>query len=633
MNKITKTFVAGDILPASDLNDIVSSVNGIVDEVTTVEQKAVDASGVTAEAEATKINLKLPTIAGGSTPAVVALPAVSSTKAGLFTPDMKSDLDGKADKATTLAGYEIADAYTKAETDAKIDEKINALDAEKSGSDAATNANITVKVKEVDGKVDGVEVTETRVGSTRTAMVSHPATAADVAAGKAAKEGDLVVDTNPAVALTSQWGVATGDDIKNVKEYSEDVAKKEAAAAVAAMSSMAVKTISSHSIEGTGDLQLKSEDIEHSYSSDIFDFEDVKTGINEMCATIEDNKEAIEEVKGDLLDLNVTDTAVDGKYVSAVEQQAGLIAVTREDLPVKEIKVTDGATANTSAVSVTSGVVSIVPAVNIDTTKTDAQQPANDIMSSKAVAAYVSNRLGDLAGAMIYKGNVSSSSPLPAVANVGDTYVVTEAGTYAGQDAPVGAMLIAATATPLTWTLVKQTPAVENKAAEIGNDLTTLAIVNGISVTAKVKKATVVDKNATIGTTSTELATVDGVAIHAALPAGSSSQAGLVKVTDTYSATSSDAASGKAVASAIQNFKVEDVDTAADNGVALALSSKKVKVTVDADTAPVENSEKMVTSGGLYNEFLKYAKVWHGTQAEYDAIATKDANTLYLITE
>lgn len=43
-----------------------------------------------------------------------------------LTDDLKSTIDGKADKATTLAGYGITDAYTTTETDAKIDEKITA---------------------------------------------------------------------------------------------------------------------------------------------------------------------------------------------------------------------------------------------------------------------------------------------------------------------------------------------------------------------------------------------------------------------------------------------------------------------------------------------------------------------------
>ncbi len=66
------------------------------------------------------------------------------TSGGAFTA-----LAGKADKATTLAGYGITDAYTKTETDNAITAEIEKLDA----SDSAVAGNYVTAVSEADGKI------------------------------------------------------------------------------------------------------------------------------------------------------------------------------------------------------------------------------------------------------------------------------------------------------------------------------------------------------------------------------------------------------------------------------------------------------------------------------------------------
>lgn len=65
------------------------------------------------------------------------------------------DISGKADKATSLAGYGITDAYTKTETDGKIDEKI-AGKANSATSLAGYGITDAYTKTEVDGKISSV---------------------------------------------------------------------------------------------------------------------------------------------------------------------------------------------------------------------------------------------------------------------------------------------------------------------------------------------------------------------------------------------------------------------------------------------------------------------------------------------
>ena len=72
------------------------------------------------------------------------------------TADVNTALDKKADKATTLAGYEITDAYTKEKTDELLNTKANAADIYKRGDIDTMLADVYSKT-EVDGKITGEE--------------------------------------------------------------------------------------------------------------------------------------------------------------------------------------------------------------------------------------------------------------------------------------------------------------------------------------------------------------------------------------------------------------------------------------------------------------------------------------------
>lgn len=69
---------------------------------------------------------------------------------------MSADMEKKANKATTLAGYEITDAYTKEKTDELLNTKANAADVYTRGDINTKLADVYSKT-EVDGKITGEE--------------------------------------------------------------------------------------------------------------------------------------------------------------------------------------------------------------------------------------------------------------------------------------------------------------------------------------------------------------------------------------------------------------------------------------------------------------------------------------------
>ena len=65
------------------------------------------------------------------------------------------DVEKKADKATTLAGYGIADAYTKEETLAKISEKITEINGGESAGEVLADLNSYIEIN--NERVTGIE--------------------------------------------------------------------------------------------------------------------------------------------------------------------------------------------------------------------------------------------------------------------------------------------------------------------------------------------------------------------------------------------------------------------------------------------------------------------------------------------
>lgn len=94
-----------------------------------------------------------------------------------------------------------------------------------------------------------------------------------------------------------------------------------------------------------------------------------------------------------------------------------------------------------------------------------------------ATTEFVSNAIGDLANAMIFKGTVGANgtagTTLPTTdVKVGDTYKIITDGTYAGQTAKVGDMFVATATTP-TWAYVPsgdEEPTINKYAGVINGD-------------------------------------------------------------------------------------------------------------------------------------------------------------------
>ena len=143
---------------------------------------------------------------------------------------------------------------------------------------------------------------------------------------------------------------------------------------------------------------------------------------------------------------------------------------------------------------------------------------AYTVPTTKAVGEYVEDKLGGLAGALIWKGTVDLAHPLPTLPAVaadatGWECVVGEAGSYGGNDCLVGDILIY---NGVAWQKVSSTTTVSNADASIGTASTSLGTINGTTLTAKVEVSPV-SGGAQVTTSETKIATVAGKDITAKL--------------------------------------------------------------------------------------------------------------------
>ena len=111
------------------------------------------------------------------------------------------------------------------------------------------------------------------------------------------------------------------------------------------------------------------------------------------------------------------------------------------------------------------------------------------IPTSKAIATYVTSQMTSV---LTYKGTISSNDTLKNAHKVGDVYVVSSAGTYAGKACEIGDYLIANTAresastvTNADWDAINGENQVENKSASLADagSSTTIATVDGTDLT------------------------------------------------------------------------------------------------------------------------------------------------------
>lgn len=102
-------------------------------------------------------------------------------------------------------------------------------------------------------------------------------------------------------------------------------------------------------------------------------------------------------------------------------------------------------TGNIVATSFNGYALSAASAKGVDTSFSDTTSTA--LPTTAAVAAYVATQMGDVAGALVYKGTVSAGSELLNTAlKKGWYYIVDTAGSYAGVTCEPGDMIIVNTA-------------------------------------------------------------------------------------------------------------------------------------------------------------------------------------------
>lgn len=117
--KLKAAFLSAVSYDSSN-HKITVTKNGTTTDVVTASTIVTDGGGITSHQD---ISGKADKITSGTVGNLVAIGSGGAiVDAGVDTSDFvtESALDGKADVATTLAGYGITDAYTKTETDAKL---------------------------------------------------------------------------------------------------------------------------------------------------------------------------------------------------------------------------------------------------------------------------------------------------------------------------------------------------------------------------------------------------------------------------------------------------------------------------------------------------------------------------------
>lgn len=310
------------------------------------EAAALDATGKADTAEA---NAK--SYADGlKTEAINTAAGDATAKANAAEQAAKAYADGLADnydasgsaaaaeaRAKSYADQAELDAIATAGTnaDSKIATAIGALDSEKEGSDAkeGSNAKVTVKVAQVDGKIDSVTVT--------TSDIASAAVLAQV------KED---VDYFFKDALGDSEAQQVKDTLKEIQDYMDGETGGAAAMAASIREAKDAADAAQDAADAAqgevdaleGEVALHKE----AYNAKVAELEKADSDNLEAAKSdatqkankaLEDAKAYADEVaataQGLINGLDVTDTAVAGSYVSAVSETDGKISVSREVLP------------------------------------------------------------------------------------------------------------------------------------------------------------------------------------------------------------------------------------------------------------------------------------------------------------
>ena len=254
---------------------------------------------------------------------------------------LASKINGKADKATTLAGYGITDAYTTTQTDSKIAEAIAAAPhlkreiVEELPVVGSADANTIYMVPQGEGTVDDPGTSTSHyneymlingafelIGTSQVDLSGYATETFVTSAINALDVADAAVE-NQYVSQVVQTDGKIAVTRATLPVYSVTAGSAQGTIAVNG-SNVAVNGLGSAAYANTGD----------------FDASGAAASAQSAAQTYAD---------GLIAALDVTDSAVSGQYVSAVSEVDGKIKVTRANLPAAP-EITEGSTNGTISV-------------------------------------------------------------------------------------------------------------------------------------------------------------------------------------------------------------------------------------------------------------------------------------------
>jgi hypothetical protein len=242
---------------------------------------------------------------------------------------LQTTLNGKADKATTLAGYGITDAYTQTQTDSKIAEAIAAAPhlkreiVEELPKVGSADAN-TIYMVPADGSISdpGEETSHYNEYMLINGAFELIGTSQVDLSGYATET--FVTDAINALDVAD--AAVTNRYVSRVVQTNGKIAVTRAA--------LPVTSVTEGSAKGT--IAVNGADVN-------------VHGLGTAAYTDAANYEAAGAAAAAVAALDVKDAAVDNQYVSAVSQTDGKIVVSRKQLPAKPV-IAEGATNGTISV-------------------------------------------------------------------------------------------------------------------------------------------------------------------------------------------------------------------------------------------------------------------------------------------
>ena len=268
---------------------------------------------------------------------------------------LQAALDGKAAKATTLAGYGITDAYTKGETDSAIATAVAAAphlkrtivedlpdagEADENtiymvGTGAGSEDSAYEEYMLINGAFE--KIGSSKVDLTNYAEKTYVDTAKQEAISTAATDATQKANAAEQNAKTYADGLIAGLDVEDSAQsgkYVSAVAEVDGKIQVTRADLPAAATL----IEGTANGTVK------------FNGTDVPVhGLGSAAYTEAGAYDAAGTAAAAVAALDKEDTAVPGQYVSAVSQENGVITVQRAALPTAP-EITTGSANGTIAV-------------------------------------------------------------------------------------------------------------------------------------------------------------------------------------------------------------------------------------------------------------------------------------------